>query len=76
MSGRSPMRSSRMTITFLSCVLMVYACTALLSGVHASSPEDALWAGAVLGLAYLIVRPVLRVLTLPVAALLWGFPIL
>jgi len=72
MSRKSPMRTSRMTITFLACVLMVYACTALLSGVHAASPEDALWAGAVLGLAYLILRPVLRVLTLPIGCLTLG----
>lgn len=71
--GRSnPMRSSRMTITFLACMLMVYACTALLEGVHAGSPQDALWAGAVLGIAYLIIRPILRLLTLPVGCLTLG----
>ena len=34
--------------------------------------EDALFAGAVLGLAYLIIRPILRFLTLPIGCLTLG----
>ena len=66
------MRASRMTVTFLACVLMAYGCTMILDGVHAASAEDALFAGAVLGLAYLIIRPVLRLLTLPIGCLTLG----
>lgn len=72
MSRSNPMRTSRMTITFLACVLMVYASTTLLEGVHAAEPQDALWTGAVLGLAYLAARPVLRLLTLPIGCLTLG----
>ena len=71
MNGK-PMRASRMTITFLACVLMMYACTELLDGVHAQAPENALLTGAMLGLAYLIMRPVLRLLTLPIGCLTLG----
>ena len=68
----NPMRASRMTITFLACVLMAYACTMLFDGVHAASIEDAMFAGAVLGAAYLVIRPVLRLLTLPIGCLTLG----
>ena len=69
---KNPMRTSRMTVTFLACVLMVYACTVLLEGVHAGAPEQAIWAGAILGLAYLVVRPLVRLCTLPLGCLTLG----
>lgn len=72
MSRKNPLRASRMTVTFLACLLMTYACTILLDGVHAASFEDALWAGAVLGAAYLVIRPVLRLMTLPIGCLTLG----
>lgn len=72
MRRENPLRTSRATITFLACVLMTYACTVLLNGVHADSPQDALWAGAILGVGYLLVRPILRILTMPVGCLTLG----
>ncbi len=72
MSRENPLRASRMTVTFLACVLMTYGCTMLLDGVHAAQPNDALWTGAVLGLGYLVARPVLRLLTMPVGCLTLG----
>ena len=70
--NESPMRSSRMTMTFLACLLMPYACAQLLEGVHAESLQAALLVGAALGVAYLILRPLLRLLTLPIGCLTLG----
>ena len=68
----NPMRSSRLTVTFLACLLMPYACAQLLEGVHAESLQTALMVGAALGVAYLLVRPVLRLVTLPIGCLTLG----
>lgn len=68
----NPMRASRMTVTFLACMLMTYACCELLDGINAQTPQAALLAGAALGIAYLILRPVLRLLTIPIGCLTLG----
>lgn len=70
--SKNPMRSSRMTVTFLACMLMPYACTVILDGVHADSVQEAVLTGAVLGIVYLAARPVLRLCTLPVGCLTLG----
>ena len=69
---KNPMRSARLTVTFLACVLTTYACTELLDGVHADSMEAALMTGCVLGLGYLLMRPILRLLTVPLGCLTLG----
>ncbi len=66
------MRSSRMTMTFLACLLMPYACAQILEGVHAGSLQAALMVGAALGAAYLVLRPVLRLVTIPIGCLTLG----
>lgn len=57
---------------FLSCLLSIPLCARLLDGISADSMRDALLAGTVLGLAYLLVRPLLRLLTFPIGCLTLG----
>ena len=68
----NPMRASRLTMMFLSCLLMTYASSEMLPGIHAETAAAALMTGAVLGLAYIVLRPVLRLLALPVGCLTLG----
>lgn len=58
--------------TFLACVLSMTTLPYILPGVTAADPVQALTAGTLLGVAYLILRPALRLLTLPVGCLTLG----
>jgi len=59
-------------ITFMCCVLSMATLPYLLPGVTAAEPTAAVAAGTLLGLAYLIIRPVMRILTLPIGCLTLG----
>ena len=59
-------------ITFMCCVLSMATLPYLLPGVTAAEPQAAVAAGVLLGLAYLILRPAMRLLTLPVGCLTLG----
>ena len=59
-------------VTFMCCVLSMATLPYLLPGVTAAEPQAAVAAGVILGLAYLILRPVMRILTLPVGCLTLG----
>lgn len=59
-------------ITFMCCVLSMATLPYLLPGVTAAEPSAAVAAGVILGLAYLVIRPVMRILTLPVGCLTLG----
>lgn len=59
-------------ITFMCCVLAMTTLPYLLPGVTAAEPTAAVTAGVLLGLAYLVIRPVMRILTLPVGCLTLG----
>ena len=63
---------SRNTLTFLCCLLAMPTATYLIPGIAADTIETAILAGAVLGGCYLLVRPILRVLTLPIGCLTLG----
>lgn len=63
---------NRRGLTVLGCLAAMPACDALFSGVSAASTGEALLAGLVLGLTYLVLRPVLRLLTLPIGCLTLG----
>ena len=59
-------------ITFLCCVLAMPTCTYILPGIQAQEIMQAVAAGVLLGLAYLVLRPAMRLLTLPVGCLTLG----
>ena len=65
-------KQGRTFVTFMCCVLAMATCPYLLPGVEAADPMSAVAAGTLLGLAYLIIRPVMRVLTLPLGCLTLG----
>jgi len=65
-------KNNRYTIVFLCCVLAMPTCTHMLSGFHSESLPVALFMGALLGAAHLLIRPVLRVLTAPIGCLTLG----
>lgn len=65
-------KQGRTFITFMCCVLALPTCTYLIPGITAAEPMQAVAAGTLLGLAYLLIRPVLRILTLPVGCLTLG----
>ena len=65
-------RQGKTFITFMCCVLSMATLPYLLPGVTAAEPAQAVAAGVLLGLAYLVLRPVMRILTLPVGCLTLG----
>ena len=69
-------KGGRWTIIFLCCLLAVPT-VAVIMGVYGPSPtpeqlKPALVTGALLGLAHLLLRPILRLLTLPLGCLTLG----
>lgn len=73
---RNRSKPPRRTLIFLSCLLAVPTMACILYGI----PEDAgfetfrplLIMGAALGLAHLILRPLLRIITAPLGCLTFG----
>ena len=66
-------RPGRVFSTFLCCVLAVPTAHAMLPGlIEASTPETTVAVGVVLGLAYLVIRPILRLISLPLGCLTFG----
>lgn len=65
-------RQGKTFITFMCCVLSMATLPYLLPGVTAADPQAAVAAGVILGLVYLILRPAMRLLTLPVGCLTLG----
>ena len=65
-------KQSRVFIIFLCCVLSMPTCAKIMPGVTATDLRAAVAAGVILGLAYLIVRPVMHVITLPVGCVTFG----
>ena len=69
-------RGGRHTIVFLCCTLAVPTVAAM-AGVYGAAPtleqlQPALATGALLGVAHLLLRPVLRVLSAPLGCLTLG----
>ncbi len=58
--------------TFLCCTLGIPTCVKLLPGLLAADMMSAVAVGVLLGVAYLILRPILRLVTLPVGCLTFG----
>ena len=66
-------RASRSWLVFLVCVLGVPTATTLMEGAFfVESPRRALAAGVLLGLAHVLLRPVLRLVTAPIGCLTLG----
>ncbi len=65
-------RPGGIAVTFLCCVLGVPTCAKLLPGITAADVMASLQAGVLLGVAYLLLRPGLKILTLPIGCLTLG----
>lgn len=66
-------KPSRSWFVFLCCLLGVPTCTYMLPGAFACDrPETALGAGMLLGIAHVLLRPVLRLLSAPIGCLTFG----
>lgn len=62
----------RKWLAFFACVLTVPLGARMLPGVSADPMTAAVAAGAVLGVFYLLLRPILRLLTFPIGCLTLG----
>ena len=65
-------RNNRYAIVFTCCVLAMPTCVEMLSGFHSESLAVSVFMGAVLGLAHILLRPVIRALTIPIGCLTLG----
>ena len=65
-------KPSGVAITFMCCVLAVPTCAKMLPGIVVEDYMAALQAGVLLGVAYLLLRPALKLLALPIGCLTLG----
>ena len=66
-------RPGRTVATFLCCVLAIPTAHAIMPGmIQVSEPTQAVAVGVLLGAAYLLLRPLLRLITLPLGCLTFG----
>lgn len=72
MSREKNTRPGSVFATFLCCTLGVPTCVKLLPGLYAADVMSAVAVGVLLGAAYLLLRPILRLVTLPVGCLTLG----
>ena len=72
MSNSKSVKQSRTFVTFICCIMAMVTCPYLLPGITVTEPMQAVAAGTLLGLAYLVIRPVMRLLTLPLGCLTLG----
>ena len=63
------MKRSNALLVFLVCLLGVPLAASVLPGLHALTPEVALLTGALLGAFHVVLRPVLRLVTMDVGLL-------
>lgn len=61
-----------MIARFLGCVVAMPIAAAVLPGVHTASTEAAWLAGLMLGVVYLVLRPLLKLLISPLNCLTFG----
>jgi putative membrane protein len=71
-SSRSPSLPARLAISWLTNALVLAVVTALLSGVRVSNAGSLLEAAAVFGVLNTLLKPLLRLVTLPLAILTFG----
>ena len=65
-------RFGRYTLTFLCCVVGVPICCSFFEGMRADTLQSALASGCVLGVVYLLLRPLLRLISAPIGCLTLG----
>ena len=65
-------RKKSRLISFACCVLAMPTCVKLLSGFQTEDIRTAVFMGVVLGVAHVLVRPVLRLVSLPIGCLTLG----
>jgi putative membrane protein len=70
--GNSPPLGVRLAISWLTNALVLAVVAAVLSGVHVSSAGSLLAAAAVFGVLNTMLKPLLRLVTLPLAILTFG----
>ena len=68
-SGR---KGGSIWLTFLACMLSMPTAVALLPGIVAQPSQQAVLAGALLGFAHILLRPVLRLISAPIGCLTLG----
>jgi putative membrane protein len=61
-----------MAFRFCGCVVAMPLCAWLLPGVHATDPTSAWMMGIVLGLLYLLLRPIAKLILTPFNCLTFG----
>ncbi len=62
----------KVTRGFWAAVIAVPVCAYFYDGVYASSPLAAIVAGIVLGIAYVMLRPILKLISLPLGCITFG----
>ena len=72
MSNDHEARPGRQFATFLCCLLGIVTAVHILPGIEAEETLAAVAVGVLLGVAYLILRPAMRLLTLPLGCLTLG----
>ena len=71
--SKNSRKPSRSWLVFVCCLLAMPTSVYLLEGgISAASPQHALLAGALLGVAHVILRPILRLISLPLGCLTLG----
>jgi putative membrane protein len=68
----SPPLLLRLAISWLTNALVLGVLAALLAGVHVTNAGALLFAAAVFGVLNTVLKPLLRILTLPLALLTFG----
>ena len=72
MAEKKAPRFGRFTLTFLCCVAGIPICCSLLEGMNADTVQAVVFSGCVLGVVYLLLRPLLRLLSAPIGCLTLG----
>ena len=70
--SRSPSLPVRLAISWLTNALVLGVVAAVLSGVHVTDAGSLLLAAAVFGILNTVLKPLLRLITLPLAILTFG----
>jgi putative membrane protein len=65
-------KGSRSALAFACCVLAIPTCVQLLDGFQSDSLAASVAMGALLGTAHVAVRPILRILSLPIGCFTMG----
>ncbi len=65
-------KGSRAAIVFACCVLAIPTCVEMLDGFQSASLAASIAMGALLGTVHVAVRPIIRILSIPIGCLTMG----